>query len=261
MHDIIKVVSFYKDISFEQEKAKKLKQRMSFDYKQCQKKLFETLEKFNEGNCEFIVSTDAFTKLDDYPRIDRNDLNGKLLMESVAIANYNFIEKEQGKIILLGADHLFCANPEIIFKDDFDIALLIVDSFDINHYTNINNTIVVVNSNETNINEIRRFFYDRLNLCLQLPLKERRWYADQKSLSLLLEEENIISEYHKTKKTIHNFRGLKLKLIPWGRKYLKLVDNQGNYQKHSEDFLIDFCGREDIKKYLDTTYENIMMGI
>ena len=258
---MIKIVSFYKDIVLEQEKAKKLKQRMSFNYKECQKKLFETLQKFNKGTCEFIASTEMHTKLHTYPRIERNNLDGKLLMEAVAIANDNFMQKEQGKIIFLGADHLFCADPSIIFKDEFDIALLIVDSFDSNHYTNINNTIVVVNSNKTNIKGIRKFFKDRLDICLQLPLQERRWYADQKSLSLLLEQENIISEYHKTKKTIYNFRGLKLKLIPWGSRYLKVVNSQGTYQKASDDVLVDFCGKEDVKKHLNNIYQSIMTGI
>ena len=32
VNNVIKIVSFYKDIVLEQEKAKKLKQRMSFDY-------------------------------------------------------------------------------------------------------------------------------------------------------------------------------------------------------------------------------------
>jgi hypothetical protein len=258
---MIKIVSFYKDIILEQEKAKKLKQRASFDYEECQKKLFETLQKFNKETCEFIASTDMHTKLYNYPRIERNNLDGKLLMEAVAIANNNFIQKEQGKIILLGSDHLFCAEPSIIFEDKFDIALLIVDSFNSNHYTNVNNTMIVVNSDETNIKGIRKFFKDRLDICLQLPLEERRWYADQKSLSLLLEQESIISEYHQTKKLIHNFRGLKLKLIPWGQQYLKVVNNQGNYKKDTDDVLVDFCGGENIKKHLNNIYQNIMAGI
>lgn len=256
---MIKIVSFYKEVSLDHEKAKKLKQRISFDYKQCQKKLFETLNKFNKGDCEFIVSTDTKTKLDDYPRIERNNLDGKLLMESVAIANNNFIQKEQGKIVLLGADHLFCGDPKKLYEDEFDMALLIVDSFDSSHCTNINNTMIVINSNNDNIKSIRKFFQDRLEICMKLPLADRRWYADQKSLSLLLERDNIISKYHKTKKTFYIFNGLRIKLIPWGSKYLKVVNSLGNYNKDTDDVLIDFCGKEDVKKHLNVIYQNIMM--
>ena len=116
---MIKIVSFYKDIDLNHEKTKKLKQRTSFDYKECQKKLFETLQKFNKETCEFIASTDMHTKLYDYPRIERNNLDNKLLMESVVIANNNFIQKEHGQIILLGADHLFCGNPSVLFDDQY----------------------------------------------------------------------------------------------------------------------------------------------
>lgn len=255
---MIKIVSFYKDIVLGQEKTKKLQQRTSFDYKTCQKKLFETLQKFSQGNCEFIASTDMHTELDNYPKVERNDLDGKLLMEAVAIANNNYIQKEHGKIVLLGADHLFCGNPEFLFEDDFDIALLIKDSFDSRHYTNINNTLVAVDLSTSNKEQIKNFFKERLDICLQLPLKERRWFADQKSLSLLLEKEGIISEYYKTKKSIHYFRGLKIKLIPWGQQYLKVVDNQGNYKKNIDDVLIDFCGKEDIKTHFNSIYKDIM---
>ena len=151
---MIKIVSFYKDIDLNHEKTKKLKQRTSFDYKECQKKLFETLQKFNKETCEFIASTDMHTKLYDYPRIERNNLDNKLLMESVVIANNNFIQKEHGQIILLGADHLFCGNPSVLFEDQFDLGFLIVDIFDSTHRTNINNTIVIVNSNSNNLEKI-----------------------------------------------------------------------------------------------------------
>ena len=94
-----------------------------------------------------------------------------------------------------------------------------------------------------------------------LPSEDQNWFGDQKSISLLLEQESIISEYHQTKKLIQNFRGLKLKLIPWGQQYLKVVNNQGNYKKDTNDVLVDFCGGEDIKKHLNNIYQNIMTGI
>ena len=258
---MIKIVSFYKDIDLNHEKTKKLKQRTSFDYKECQKKLFETLQKFNKETCEFIASTDMHTKLYDYPRIERNNLDNKLLMESVVIANNNFIQKEHGQIILLGADHLFCGNPSVLFEDQFDLGFLIVDIFDSTHRTNINNTIVIVNSNSNNLENIRKFFKDRMEIFKTLPSEDQNWFGDQKSISLLLEQESIISEYHQTKKLIQNFRGLKLKLIPWGQQYLKVVNNQGNYKKDTNDVLVDFCGGEDIKKHLNNIYQNIMTGI
>jgi len=256
---LIKVVSFYKDISLDYEKAKKLKQRMLFNYKDSQKKLFATFQKFSNKNCEFIVSTDNYTILDNYPKIERNNLDEKLLMESVAIANNNFIQKEIGKIIFLGVDHLFCGNPEKIFTNNFDIALLVVDVFDETHCTNINNTLVAVNANENNILKIRKFFKDRLDICLSLPLKERRWYADQKSLSLLLEREGIITQYHKTKNTFYIYDNLKIKLIPWGDKYLKIVNSAGEYKKDVDDVIIDFCGGDNVKQHFESIFQTIMV--
>lgn len=255
---MIKVVSFYKDIELKKEKTTKLKARNAFNYKECQQKLYQTLEKFSKGNCEFIASTDNFTDIGNYPRIERNDLDGKLLMESVAIANSNFIKKEKGKIILLGADHLFCGNPDILFEDEFDLAFLIDNNFDEKFQTNINNTIVIINSTDNNFKKIKKFFEKRLQICMSLPLAERRWYADQKSLSILLEEKNIVTEYHRTKNIYYDFDGLKIKLIPWGNKYLKVVNSQGEYKKDIDDVIIDFCGKDTIKQHMHAIYEKIM---
>jgi hypothetical protein len=257
---MIKIVSFYKDIDLNYEKTKKLRQRLSFDYKDCQQKLMTTLEKFNRDNCEFIVSTDNRTILKNYLRIERNNLDNKLLMESVVIANNNFIQKEHGQILLLGADHLFCGNPSVLFEDQFDLGFLIVDIFDSTHRTNINNTIVIVNSNSNNLKNIRKFFKDRMEMFKTLPSEDQNWFGDQKSISLLLEQQNIITAYHKTKKEFYMFDDLKIKLIPWGKKYLKIVDENGNYKKESTDVLIDFCGKDHIKKHMTTVYQNLING-
>ena len=99
----------------------------------------------------------------------------------------------------------------------------------------------------------RRSLIVQNNLKASFALKGARFFSSNQITS---DPKN-----HKTKKTIYNFRGLKLKLIPWGSRYLKVVNSQGTYQKASDDVLVDFCGKEDVKKHLNNIYQSIMTGI
>ena len=205
----------------------------------------------------FVPISDTHTKID-LPNVKRYDCTNLTLMDSVSVCNYNTVKNLFGKIVLLGADHLFVGKVENLFEDEFDIAFLIVSQHDKENKKNINNTIVLINKNKRNANDIDNFFEQRKDIALRLPITYRNWFADQKSIGDLLEQENVISKFRTNGNTNCKWKNLNIKLIPWGKKYLKLVNKDGRYKIDNNDVIIDFCGGPEIKKYLLPIYNKIV---
>ena len=257
---MIKLVCFYKELS-SQDKSKKLVKRLdlkTFTYLKCLSLLKSTFYKFNPSH-QFILSTDTFSKITDLDcLIIRNDLKDLLIMEAIARANTNFILENSGKIILAGADHLICNSVEKFFEEEFDLGFWVFPTFDPTHRLNLSMTIVLVNKNKNNSDDINDFFEQREKICFSLEKKERQWFADQKSISLLLEQKGIVSEYHTSnkEKTIFEFGKLKIKLFPYGEKYLADVGDDGRLDIKEDTVMIDFPGHRS-KEYLDAIFDNI----
>jgi len=258
---MIKFVSFYQKIV--NHKSVKLKNRLtlqSFTYEKCLTYLHETFKKFNP-NHKYIIATDTHTDLPNITDIVvRDNLDNLLIMEAITRSNTNFILKNTGKIILAGADHLVCGPVDDFFQEEFDLGFWIFPTYDPFHRISVSMTVVLINKNETNNDKINEFFLEREKICFSLEKKEKQWYADQKSLSLLLDRENIIKEYHdlKGEKTLFDFNGLKIKFFPYyEKKYLTDVESNGHVDINPESILIDFPGHQS-KEFIDSVYKKVV---
>lgn len=259
---MIKFVAFYKKVGAET-KTKKITKRLGlkkFTYEKCLTYLHETFKHFNPTD-EFLIASDADTILPKLPvDIIRDDLSTLLIMEAITRSNTNFVLKNTGKIILAGADHLICGPVKNFFQEDFDLAFWIFPEYDPTHRISVSMTIVLVNKTDKNSKQIDDFFLQREKISFGLDRKERQWFADQKSISLLLETQGIITDYHKNagKKTIFNFNNLKVKFFPYyEKKYLTDVHDDGFVKINNESILVDFPGHKS-KEYIDEVYTKIM---
>ncbi|WP_438964791.1 hypothetical protein [Winogradskyella sp.] len=232
---------------------KRIDSSQQFNYKNALTLMKDTFDKSNpDGN--FIVQTDETTNLPF--ETFRSNLNGINLMEAIVLSHLNVVSKNLGKLILVGCDHLIPGNLEKIFEDDFDIATCIIgDTFDDQHRTNIINLVFVKNQNTKKQKQIIKFFQEQHNIFLNLPESDRLWWGDQKSLSLLLETKNIISEYYASngKTNIFNFNKLKIKLFQYGGD--QIVSSTNLQSINEKNLIIDFAGN---KINFNHVYDKIM---
>jgi len=258
---MIKFISFYKSVGSES-KSKKLIRRnnlKTFSYTKCLEYLYETFTKFNPDH-QYLIATDKHTHLPELPvEVVRDDLSKMPMMEAITRSNTNFVLNNIGKIVLAGADHLICGPIENFFDDDFDLGFWIFPGFDPSHRISVSMTIVLINKTAENASEIDNFFKRRDKICFSLEKRERQWFADQKSISLLLEEENIISKYHEKngEQSIWKFGNLKVKFFPYyEKKYLTDVGDDGFVKINPESILVDFPGHKS-KEHIDKVYKMI----
>lgn len=237
---------------------KKLKQRQGFDYKKCLDMMKLTFYKNNPNDYDFIVQTDELTQINhNVHRTVSSHLN---LMESIMIGNMKYVHDSLGKHVLVGADHLICKDIGYFFDDRFDLGFFALPEFDSNFELNINNTVVLINKTDNNCQSIDTFFTDRYNKFKDLQASNKAWYGDQKSISLLLEDEKIITNYYesKKKKTLFRYKDLIVKIFPYGELYLKNVQNLKNFVIEDSDILIDFAGNNKVKQYFEVVFNKIM---
>ena len=259
---MIKFIAFYKDVN--ESKSKKLQRRQNlevFSYRKCLSYLKETFYKFNPKH-KFLIATDQHTELPDLGvDVIRDDLSQLLIMEAITRSNTNYVTQNTGKIVLAGADHLICGPIENFFEEDFDLGFWIFPDYDPSHRISVSMTIVLINKNENNEKKINDFFIEREKICLSLEKKERQWFADQKSLSMLLDQEDVIKQYHNNKEqTIFDFRGLKIKFFPYyGKQFLTDVADNGKVEILDNSVLVDFPGHKS-KEYLDEVYNIVNKG-
>lgn len=262
IHNQIQTVAFYKDTSKE-DKSKKLSQRLNlniFSYEKCLAYLKESYDYHNKDNC-FIVATDLSTNVGNYNYF-RSEIDDLLIMKAITKSNTEFIINSTGKLVMIGADHLFCGPVDRMFDDDFDIAFWMTHrAFEPTHRLNLSMTMFLVNKDISNCEKINDFFTLRESICFSLPVNEQKWFADQKSLSLLLEKEGIVSDYFKNerKKTIYNFMGLKVKLFTYGEHYMAAVTDDGKLDLKKDTVLVDFPGQYS-KEYLNRIYNQLKGG-
>jgi len=252
---MIMLVPFYKTLN-ETKMSKKLRKRINnnhFNYLDALDKLKSTFLKTNPKG-RFVVQTDTVTKLD-LSDVFRSDLTNHNLIDSIVVSNLNFIKQNQGKIILVGTDHLISGNLNNIFQEEYDIATCIIgDKFDDTHRTNIIN-FMFVNCNKNNHNKIIEFFEERRTVFNNFGERDKLWWGDQKSLSVMLENKSIISDYYNLKgtKTIFDYNALKIKLFQYGRQEILSSVNLNNINE--DNLIIDFAGN---KINFNSVYDKIM---
>lgn len=208
--------------------------------------------KTNPSDYKFIMQTDMHTEIDDIDahRTDHKDLN---LMASIVRSNTDFVLSHCDKMVLVGADHLFTGDVARFFEEDFDLGFFINVRRD-----SINNTVVLVNKNEKNKHLIDDFFVRRERVYYkELKRNIKEWGGDQESLAVLLQKNEIISEYVNTKKRDFTFNGLKIKLYEYNEHFLRVVSNT-NYNVFYENILILDFKSVKRKSFIKKTYENLM---
>ena len=253
---------FYKQITTEP-LSKKLKNRIehpTFSYLESLKLLEMSFKKYNTEH-DFIVCSDLETVID-YNNIFRTDTKDLYIMEAITVANTNFVKEHTGKIVLAGADHLVRTKIDEMFSEEFDLGFWIFPNFDPSHRVTISMSIVLINSHNNNKKEIENFFNQRQQICFSLDKKERHWFADQKSISLLLETQNIISDYHKFngEQTIFKFGNLKIKLFKYGIDHIKevIITETDEIKLDPGGIIIDFPGHKTKNYFYDFYKKEIL---
>ena len=119
---MITFAPFYKDLSSSSEvMSDGLKERVDhFDYLNAIRRLRDTFYYYNTKDYKFVMQTDEFTQAGDID-VFRSDLSDVPLMGAIVKSNTNFVKMNEGKLILVGADHLICGNVARFFDDDFDM--------------------------------------------------------------------------------------------------------------------------------------------
>lgn len=245
------IAPFYKKIK--KSGSKHVNQRINVvNWIQILKMMKESFYKFNPKEYEFIVQTDSVTELLDLDCY-RSPIDDDGLMASIVKSNTNFVKNHHGKMILVGADHLFVNRVDNFFEKDFDLAFFIGVK-----RKAVNNSVVLVNKNNSNSLLIDEFFQDRENIFFdELQPKVQEWGGDQSSISHLLEKEKIISQYIEHKKTFFNYNGLKIKLFDYGSNYVYAANRNGSVDNLKGDAIIlDFKSVER-KSIITDAYMNI----
>lgn len=238
---------FYKDIDPQQEGIEIKEMSAIFDYKKNLDRMYHTFCKFNPSG-QFIVCSDNKTKLKNH-QVFRSNISDKNIMEGFCISNLEFIEKNEGDIVLCGADHLINGNLTNLFEDDFDIGLAVVGN-----PLRVNNTVVLVKNDKSF--KIINFFKERLDWYYRLSSDERLWFGDQLSYQKILEKENIINASSKNL-PIGSFtiNDLKIKIFQYGSSLVAPIKKSLPIQ--GTPLIIDFKGPKR-KKRIDEIYRHII---
>lgn len=207
--------------------------------------------KFNHRSYKFVMQTDLHTAIQGVAthRTDHGDLN---LMASIVRSNTDFVLSHCDKMVLVGADHLIVGDVADFFREEFDIGLFINVTRD-----SINNTVILVNKNEENGGLVDEFFIQREKTYNELDLDTRQWGGDQKSITLLLEKNRIISEYMNTNRRDFLLNGLKIKLYEYNVHFLYAVNSENHKEFTKNMLILDFKSLLR-KTYIKKTYENLL---
>ena len=254
---MINFVPFYKDVNSNVITHKKLKRRIGkVDYRKNLHILYESFQLFNPDN-NFVVLTDKNTNLPyECYRCDLEDYN---LMESIIVANLEYVKGNLGKSVLVGADNVVLDNVNKLFKNKFDLGFYCIRDRNEDDKLNLSNGVILINSNHKNHNKIIDFFYNRYKIYQNYDLKYKSWWGDMLSINHLLQTKNIISDFYNSNKTklIHDFDGLKIRIFEVGKDHYKWVDSNGNYNKSNNDIILDFPGDNSVKRHAQDILNNL----
>ena len=207
-----------------------------FDYEAALHSLEKTFKKFNPIG-KFILATDMATnvKLESGESF-RTNLESCNIMESLVLSNLDLVKQLEGKIILCGADHLISGNLDNFFKEEFDIGILWNGG-------EVNNTVVLVNTEFGNKEKIVSFFQERTDEFYQLGQSEKSWFGDQISIQLVLEKKYQSPKLLPKQSILHESCGLKFKFFNYSEEFVFGVKkSSAGYSKTA--ILLDFKGNK-----------------
>jgi hypothetical protein len=253
---MITFAPFYKDLSNSKEiMSDNLKERVEhFDYMSAIRKLRDTFYHFNSKDHRFVIQTDEITDTESLEAF-RSNLSEMPLMESIVKSNTNFVRSHQGKLILVGADHLICGNVERFFDDDFDMCFFVHPK-----KAYVRNSVVLVNSSPDNKTGIDNFFLRREEKYHEATKDEKLWGADMYSINRALEDKGIITKYFNDKKrSFFDYDGLKVKIMDYdGKKFIKALNKDGTLGNIHEIIVIDVKGGNYRKQFFSKAYHELM---
>lgn len=258
---MINFAPFYKDIHASEVTHKKLKKRVGkVDYRKNLHLLHESFKMFNPSD-NFIVQTDSITDLE--YTCHRSNLSQLNLMESLIVANLNYVKDNIGKSILTGVDNIVLGSVHQFFNDEFDIGLYCLGQPNTDEKFNLSNGVVLVNSNTVNHDKIVHFFSERYSIYKKFDEKYRTWWGDMLSLNHLVSRKNIVSKFYESNKTKkhYDFDGLKIKIFEVNKDHYKWVDSNGDYNKSNDDIILDFPGDNSVKKHAEIIFKNLKLDI
>ena len=254
---MINFAPFYKDITAVEVTNKKLKRRVgNVNYRKNLEILHDSFKLFNPTN-NFVIQTDLITNLSYSSH--RTDLSKYNLMESIIVANLNFVKDYVGKSVLVGADNLVINSIDGFFDDDFDLGFYCIGQKNENEKLNLSNGVVLVNSNNNNHDKIVNFFRERHLIYQGYEEQFKSWWGDMLSLNHLLSRKNIIQDFYESNKNkkIYDFDGLKIKIFEINKEHVKWVDGNGFYLKEEKDIILDFPGDQSVKKYIEIYFNDL----
>lgn len=249
---MITLAPFYKRINLAQEGQALAENLDAIDYERCLEMLRETFRLTNPDG-RFMVCTDEVTQLPfDKRELFREPMADRNLMASLVRSNTAYVEKFPGKTVLCGADHLIVDRLDVLFEDEFDIALMIrADS--------VNNTAVMINTNQKNHERVVEFFQRREQLLDTIKSKHRVWLGDQVSLRAALTDYGFDRFGKDLIGRVIESKGMRIKFMEYNSGYIWGVKKTApNYAPDA--VFVDFKGAER-KRWLEPVYQKVLKNI
>lgn len=246
---MITLAPFYRDVDLGQESRELVKNSGIVDYRACLHMLVDTLHRTNPG-CDYRVCTDLNTPLDfAADKVFRSDLSGMSLMASLVTSNTEFVRHHQGNAVLCGSDHLLANSMRDVFNDDFDICLMLSGD-------EINNTAVLVKTNNDNHHRVLEFFETREQFFHELDQRHKSWLGDQVSITRALRHYDFPSDWKELVGRTHRRRKLNIKFIEYNVDFVWGAKKSGSgYYRNA--VLVDFKGPRR-KQWFIPVYRRIM---
>ena len=88
-------------------------------------------------------------------------------MENVCVANAHAVWRNPGRYVMCGCDHLINGDLDKMFDGKFDIGIMLVKD-------KVNNTVVLVDSDNDNHSQVEEFFQERVKTFEKLSSKMKR---------------------------------------------------------------------------------------
>ena len=207
----------------------------------------KTFKKFNPKG-KFILATDMATNIKlESGESFRTNLESCNIMESLVLSNLALVKQFDGKMILCGADHLISGNLDNFFKEEFDIGILWNGG-------EVNNTVVLVNTEFGNKEKIVSFFQERTDAFYDLGQSEKSWFGDQISIQSVLEKKYQSPRLLPGQSILHESRGLKFKFFNYSEEFVFGVKkSSAGYSKTA--IFLDFKGNSRKRWFTDIAQE------
>lgn len=245
------LAAFYKKINLAQEGEEIQTTSSLVDYAECLGMLRESLVK-NSPGWNFTACTDETTQLDlPVQEIFRSKVASMPLMESLVKSNTDYVQTHPGQSVLCGVDHLVAQSLAPMFQDQFDITLLL-------NGDKINNTVVMINTTETNHNRVVDFFNLRQSCYDELDSARKQWLGDQVSFELALQHWGFIDPLVSYSGRSVCSNGLTVKFITYNQQWVHGVKKKSPSYTTKALFL-DFKGPRR-KQWFNEVYQRVIAG-